>query len=120
MSQTATSCRTSRRFRRCDHAGCRIRRGHRYVRVALFPGHELVPRTTLDLHPRPPRPAVLLQCVGCAVYAGEAYGSEGRFGDEYAPGLNACETFCCGVDPCARPFNHGGDHSCRRCPEEIR
>ncbi len=43
--------------------------------------------------------------------------------DDSAPLLqaDACSTFCCGDEPCARPFNHdnggvlGGGHSCRRC-----
>lgn len=120
----ATTTRTSLRARRCHLKGCRIARGHRYVRVVLFPGHELVPRVSLDDPYRRGHPLVIAQCVGCAVYSGGAYLSGGQYGDGYAPDMNACESYCCGVEPCARPLNHprtfeNPDHSCRNCPEEM-
>lgn len=36
-------------------------------------------------------------------------------GDGYKTG--ACQTFCHGDVPCARPDGHEGEHSCRRCIE---
>ena len=97
--------RTARKPRRCDVRRCLIRPGHRYLRHVHFPGTD--PELATGK-----RPSVFLECVGCAC--------------EYPQSrpvpvstLGACESFCCSLEPCARPFNHPGGCSCRRCPEET-
>lgn len=105
---TTIQARTSRIDRLCDSchfvASLRgkptIAAGHRYLRHVAFPGDEVN---------RSHRPFSNTECVACA--------SER---DEYAPMLlaGACATFCHGVTPCARPFGHDGDHSCKECVDQ--
>src|SRR4051812_38341554 len=71
--------------------------GHRYLRHVIFPNSETN---------QSDRPYNLTECVVCV--------SERVPGDEQLA-AGACSTFCCGDVPCARPFKHDGDHSCRRC-----
>jgi hypothetical protein len=71
--------------------------GHRYLRHTAFPGDE-VNQTE--------RPYSIAECVACAC---ERESSDGLLA------VGVCSTFCCGDVPCALPFRHDGDHSCRRC-----
>lgn len=76
--------------------------GHRYLRHVAFPGD--------DGHEEGTRPWALNECVACACRR------------EPASGLlvaGACSTFCCGDVPCAKPYRHDGDHSCRRCFDDF-
>jgi hypothetical protein len=104
MATTVKSV-TARIPHRCD--GCHwspgrrgvptIAPGHRYLRHVAFPGDDV---NQTD------RPISNIECVACAC------------GRESSAGLlvaGACSTFCCGDVPCALPFEHDGDHSCRRC-----
>jgi hypothetical protein len=70
--------------------------GHRYLLHTAFPDGG----TNASDHPWS-----LKECVACA---------EDR--DLGMRGTHlACCTYCCGTVPCALPFKHDGDHSCRRC-----
>lgn len=75
--------------------------GHRYLRHVAFPGDEV---NQTD------HPLSLTECVACACER-----------DSHAGLLvaGACSTWCCGDVPCARPFRHDGDHSCRRCTDDL-
>jgi len=73
--------------------------GHRYLRHVVFPS----PMSEVN---QSDRPYILTECVACACDR------------EPTSGLlvaDACATFCCSEVPCARPFKHDADHSCRRC-----
>lgn len=94
---TTTKARTARKAHRCDDCRRRaIAPGHRYLRHVLFPG---------DINTSG-KPWTSIECVACAADR-----------DDTAPLLaaGACATYCCGDLPCARPFGHDLDHSCRRC-----
>lgn len=69
--------------------------GHRYLAHTAFPSAEM----PCDA------PWRIAECVACATGRG------------YAPGppTGACLTHCCGDMPCAKPEQHDGNHSCRRC-----
>jgi hypothetical protein len=73
---------------------------------------EAVAARRTDDPARPPLPAAhdrpysLKECVACAC---ERDDSAGLLVAE------ACATFCHGTLPCALPFKHDGDHSCRKC-----
>ena len=91
---------TARKRHRCDESWGGdvhfIEPGQRYLRHVAFPGDDV---NGSD------RPWVLRQCVACAE-------------DRDSAGFlvaDACTTFCHGDVPCALPFRHDGDHSCRRC-----
>ena len=92
---------TARKRHRCDEASWTglhfIAPGHRYLRHVAFPGDDV---NGSD------QPWVFRQCVACA--EGREYGASTLT-------AGACGTFCCGDVPCALPFKHDGDHSCRRC-----
>jgi hypothetical protein len=97
---TAIKAVTARKRHQCDTAQYErhvIAPGHRYLRHVAFPGDDV---NGSD------RPWVLRECVACV---------EDR--DAHAGSLigGACATFCCGDTPCALPFKHDVDHSCRRC-----
>lgn len=73
----------------------------------IFPGHRYLLHTAFPdgLTVTSDAPYSLKECVACA---------EER--DLTMRGTHlACCTFCCGEIPCARPFKHDGDHSCRHC-----
>lgn len=104
-SATTTRGRTARIAHLCDNCHWApslrgqptIAPGHRYLLHTAFPNSETNQSN---------RPYSLKECMACL--------SER---DDTAPVLiaDACSTFCCGDVPCARPFKHDGDHSCRRC-----
>lgn len=71
--------------------------GHRYLRHVAFPGDEVN---------QSDRPFSNTECVACAC---ERDSSAGLLV------AGACSEFCCVMVPCARPFRHDGDHSCRLC-----
>lgn len=106
---TAVKARTARIPHLCDSChwipGLRgvptIAPGHRYLRHVAFPCDEVN-----QSH----RPYSLNECVACA----EERDSAGLLV------AGACSTFCCGDTPCARPFRHDSDHSCRRCMRTSR
>jgi hypothetical protein len=108
MSHT-TLARTARIPHLCDSCHwtpalrgmATIAPGHRYLRHVAFPDGEV---NTSD------HPYALNECVACACQR------------EPSAGLlvaGACSTFCCGDVPCARPEQHDGDHSCRRCFDDV-
>jgi hypothetical protein len=102
---TAIQARTARIAHLCE--GCHwtpslrgtptIAPGHRYLRHTAFPDGEIN---------QSDRPYSVTECVACLSQR-----------DQAAPLLiaGACSTFCHGELPCARPYGHDGDHSCRRC-----
>lgn len=97
----ALTARTARKTHRCaEAAGCIIRPGHRYIRFVAFPGHEAVSGS---------RPWVVKECI---VHAA-------RFVTDADMVAGACGSYCCALDPCARPARHDGEHSCRNCPKEV-
>ncbi|WP_157254834.1 hypothetical protein [Nonomuraea typhae] len=71
--------------------------GHRYVRHVAFPGDEVN---------QAKRPVSHNECIACA---------EERDPSAGLVVVGACSTFCCGDTPCALPFRHDSNHSCRRC-----
>jgi hypothetical protein len=105
---TTIQARTARKPHLCDSCHWTpslrgkptIAPGHRYLRHVAFPEG---PSGEVN---QTNRPFTNTECVACAC-AREA--TDGLLLAE------ACATFCCGDVPCARPFKHGGDHSCRRC-----
>lgn len=93
---TAIRVRTARKPHRCEECRTRaIAPGHRYEIHTAFPGHDVL---------NPDRPIQLKRCMGCAI----------ERGIEAAHSGNACSTYCHGLEPCARPFGHVGDCSCRQ------
>lgn len=85
--------RTARTVRWCEHCNRHsILPGHRYLIHTLFPGHDACP---------PDRPVQLAECTAHAFERHEDYR------------LDVCGTYCHGIEPCARPFRHDGEHSCR-------
>jgi hypothetical protein len=104
---TTVKAMTARRPHACDSCSSTpnvrpIAVGHRYLRHVAFPG---------DLLNQTARPLTSVECVACA--------SERECSDGLLV-AGACATWCCGDVPCARPFKHAGDHSCRRCATAIR
>jgi hypothetical protein len=110
VTTSTVEARTARKPHRCDschwNASLRgvatIAPGHRYLRHVAFPGHEV------NQSSRPPY--VSTECVACACERDDTAG---------LLLAGACSTFCCGDIPCARPFRHGAEHSCRRCSAEV-
>jgi hypothetical protein len=96
---------TARKRHRCDESSWVgihfIAPGHRYLRHVAFPDDDVNGSN---------RPWVLRICIACA---------EDRDGHAGALLGGACTTFCCGDVPCALPFEHDGDHSCRRCADNL-
>jgi hypothetical protein len=94
---------TARKRHRCDESSSTwggihfIEPGHRYLRHVAFPDDDV---NGSD------RPWVLRECIACAEERDSPMG--------HLLG-GACTTFCCAMVPCALPFKHDGDHSCRRC-----
>lgn len=89
--------RTARIKHKCED--CRrwtIAPGHRYEIHTVFPGHDVV---------CPDRPISLKRCIACAAASGV----------ENVHAASACGTYCHGLIPCALPFGHVGDCSCRDC-----
>jgi hypothetical protein len=109
LMTNTVQARTARKPHLCDscHWSPSFRKkptiapGHRYLRHVAFPGG---PRRSEVNQSN--RPYANTECIACAC-AREA--TDGLLLAE------ACATFCCGDTPCARPFKHDGDHSCRRC-----
>lgn len=102
---TTFLARTARKPRMCDSCHwvpslrgvATIAPGHRYLRHVAFPGDEANQSDHI---------VVNTECVACVC----AY--------DPSNGLlvvRACSSFCCGDVPCALPYTHRGDHSCRRC-----
>ena len=88
--------RTARKAHRCEECHrTAIGAGHRYQIHTAFPGHDVL---------NPDRPIQLKRCMGCAIERDVIAAHTG----------DACGTFCCGTEPCARPFGHTGDCSCRQ------
>jgi hypothetical protein len=106
MSVTVKA-RTARKPHLCE--GCHWTPSLRRV-PTILPGHRYLLHTAFPDGPygeinQSNRPYTNKECVACA---------EER--DLTMRGAHlACCTFCCGDIPCALPFKHGGDHSCRRC-----
>ena len=75
--------------------------GHRYLRHVAFPGDDANESDHL---------VVLTECVACAYERDQSAGLD----------TGACAAFCCGVTPCARPFSHEGDCSCRTCGGRVK
>jgi hypothetical protein len=93
---TTTRARTARKNHRCSECLLAvILPGHRYLLHTTFP-NDVIQAVTVSK-----------ECLSCACEQGEDYR------------LDACMGFCCGDVPCARPFRHDGDHSCRRCAEPL-
>ncbi len=90
------STRTARKHYSCDEGTRRhrIAPGDRYLRHVIFPGHDVL---------NPDKPITLRECVACAI----------EHGREHETG--ACQTYCCSVEPCPKPFGHAGDHGCPIC-----
>jgi hypothetical protein len=96
---TSRTARTALKWHRCASDQQQIAPGDRYLRVVIFPGHDIA----VD------RPTESKECVSCAIDAGR----EGQTG--------ACQSYCCSTVPCPLPHRHAGDHRCHRChtpPEE--
>lgn len=89
------AARTARKVHRCEDCRWRsIAPGHRYEIHTVFPGHDII---STD------KPVALKRCMACAIDADVVAAHTG----------DACGTYCHGVTPCARPFGHVGDCSCR-------
>lgn len=105
---TTVKARTARIARYCDvchwtpslRGVATIAPGHRYLRHVTFPGAD---------GNESGRVITNTECIAC-LDDRETHGGVLIAG--------ACATFCHGDVPCALPFKHGGDHSCRRCIEE--
>lgn len=94
MAETV-KVRTARKPHRCEECCWRsILRGHRYEVHTVFPGHDVL---------NPDRPIQLKRCLACASAR-----------DDGAPlTADACGRYCHGRTPCAKPFDHNGECSCR-------
>lgn len=97
MITSTPQARTARKARRCNTDRTKILPGDRYLRAVIFPGGINTSG----------QPWVHFECVPCAV------------SDDRGLDTGACLTYCHGVEPCALPFRHGGDHRCHRCPEDA-
>ena len=75
--------------------------GHRYARHLVSAGDEVCGGD---------RPWTMIECVACL---------ERRKYGAATLEAGACGTFCHGDTPCARPFRHDGEHSCRRDAFDI-
>jgi hypothetical protein len=96
---TTVRARTARIAHLCD--GCHwgpfrkvrtIAPGHRYLIHTAFPDREIN---------QSGHPITHKECVSCAVERGREMTS------------GACESYCHGITPCALPWSHSGEHSCR-------
>lgn len=78
------------------------------IAPTIAPGHRYLLHTSfLDgLTDTSTGPWSINECVACVCKRDDTAG---------LLAADACSTFCCGDVPCARPFKHDGDHSCRRC-----
>lgn len=98
---TAIKVRTARQPHVCSTCRHTIAAGHRYLIHTEFPGRDQTQAVITSK-----------ECVACACER-----------DDSIPLLlaDACSTCCCGITPCALPFQKGApshDHSCRQCAQE--
>jgi hypothetical protein len=99
---TTTVARTARIPHLCE--GCHWTPSLRGV-PTILPGHRYLLHTAFPdgLTNTSTAPYTLKECAACASVR------------DAAGLLGACSASCCDTLPCALPFKHDGDHSCRRC-----